>query len=844
MTWAAIRTGMGALLSHWGRHPMQLLTLLVGLALATALWSGVQAINSEARAAYARAAAAVGEDTLERIVAEDGGPIRDSDYVALRRAGWLVSPLVEGRHRASGLRVIGIDPLTLPAQAAASAAVGIGGGDFAGFLGGTRGLADAETIAAVGGEGLPGIRLDPADGLPPMTVILDVGAAQRLLAANGRLDALILAPGPHPNALPPHLVLRAAARDGSLARLTDSFHLNLTAFGFLAFAVGLFIVHSAIGLAFEQRRAVFRTLRALGLSAGALTGLLVAELLVLAIAAGLLGVALGYLVAAALLPDVGATLGGLYGATVPGTLSIRAEWWATGLAIAVLGTLAAAGQSLWRLWHMPVLAPAQARAWALAATRTRRLQLGAAGALLAASAGLVGFGQGLWAAFGGLGALLLGAALALPSIMDAVVRVAQRQRSGVLWDWFWADTRQQLPGLSLALMALLLAMAANIGVGTMVTSFRTTFVGWLDQRLASELYLTAASVDEAARLTEWLRPRTDAILPIVSAEADLIGQPGSIYGVADHATYRDHWPLLQAVDGVWDRVADGTGVLVNEQMARRGGLGLGAEVALPGGALPIVGVYSDYGNPSPQALIGLVAALRLAWASEGRGRRWWVSYAALLAGALTISLLVARAASVSGALAVVPLGWQLMRWLSALKRPPNPLLRVGELVVAASVVFVTLLPVVPVMAVENLFDDEAGIRKDEPALTIACNARAAQGTLAALPAGGILAPLDMGPDLLINSNRSVLATGHHRGAKAMRLTIDAFSGTPEQARAIMQAKGLRYLAICPRVQELDLYEKRAPRGFGAQLKQGKVPAWLEPVPMPAEAGLRLWRRLD
>lgn len=243
-------------------------------------------------------------------------------------------------------------------------------------------------------------------------------------------------------------------------------------------------------------------------------------------------------------------------------------------------------------------------------------------------------------------------------------------------------------------------------------------------------------------------------------------------------------------------------------------------------------------------LIGLVAALRLAWASEGRGRRWWVSYAALLAGALTISLLVARAASVSGALAVVPLGWQLMRWLSALKRPPNPLLRVGELVVAASVVFVTLLPVVPVMAVENLFDDEAGIRKDEPALTIACNARAAQGTLAALPAGGILAPLDMGPDLLINSNRSVLATGHHRGAKAMRLTIDAFSGTPEQARAIMQAKGLRYLAICPRVQELDLYEKRVPRGFGAQLKQGKVPAWLEPVPMPAEAGLRLWRRLD
>ena len=37
------------LLSHWSRHPMQLATLVVGLAAATALWSGVQALNVQAR---------------------------------------------------------------------------------------------------------------------------------------------------------------------------------------------------------------------------------------------------------------------------------------------------------------------------------------------------------------------------------------------------------------------------------------------------------------------------------------------------------------------------------------------------------------------------------------------------------------------------------------------------------------------------------------------------------------------------------------------------------------------------------------------------------------------------
>jgi len=52
---------LAVLLSHWRRHPMQLATLLVGLMSATALWSGVQALNQQARVAYDRAAAVFGK---------------------------------------------------------------------------------------------------------------------------------------------------------------------------------------------------------------------------------------------------------------------------------------------------------------------------------------------------------------------------------------------------------------------------------------------------------------------------------------------------------------------------------------------------------------------------------------------------------------------------------------------------------------------------------------------------------------------------------------------------------------------------------------------------------------
>ena len=107
--------------------------------------------------------------------------------------------------------------------------------------------------------------------------------------------------------------------------------------------------------------------------------------------------------------------------------------------------------------------------------------------------------------------------------------------------------------------------------------------GWLDQRLASELYVTARSEEEAARLRDYLRPRADAILPIWRTEGRIAGSPAEIYGVADHATYRQNWPMLEALPDVWSTVAQGEGVLINEQLSYRADLMPGDDVALPGG---------------------------------------------------------------------------------------------------------------------------------------------------------------------------------------------------------------------------------------------------------------------
>ena len=580
---------------------MQLMTLLAGLALATALWSGVQAINAEARASYDAAAATLGEGQFAQITARDGGAIPQATYVALRRAGWAVSPVIEGR--LEGVRLIGLEPLTAPG--------GLGpvrldeGADLGAFLSGEgQILARTETLARLSDTGAQKL---PSPDVAPNTALTDIGLAQRLLGRAGEIDRLIVA-----NVQPltraslaqvaPELVESPPPEGGDVARLTDSFHLNLTAFGLLSFAVGLFIVHGAIGLAFEQRRPMVRTLRALGAPLRRLIALMAVELAVLALIAGLIGVGLGYVIAAALLPDVAATLRGLYGADVAGQLSLRPAWWLSGLAIAMGGTAIAAGGALWSLARMPLLSGAHPRAWAMG--RQSRGQAVAALALLGLAGTLAVWGQGLMAGFTMLGALLIGGALALPPLLTQVLRWAERLSQAPVAQWFWADTRQQVPGLSLALMALLLAMAANVGVSTMVSSFRLTFTGFLDQRLASELYVTAADTAQAEAIIAVAARDADAILPLLSAEVTVAGLPAQIYGARDHATYRENWQFLQAVPAVWDVLARGEGVLVNEQLYRRAGLDLGMMVPVGAGlTLPVLGVYGDYGNPIGQVIV-------------------------------------------------------------------------------------------------------------------------------------------------------------------------------------------------------------------------------------------------
>ncbi len=620
---------LAVLLSHWRRHPLQLATLLVGLIAATALWSGVQALNQQARLSYDRAAALFGGARTAMLIDPAHATFTQAAFVALRRAGWPVSPVLEGRVEVGGrsLRLIGVEPVTLPPETAAGPAVGRD--DLHAFVAPPgRTLAAPETLRDLGLTAGATPRIDQSAELPPLqpqphlapgVLVVDIGVAQRVLGKPGQVSRLLVGNTTRSARELPESVagtrLRWVAPDSEtdLARLTDSFHLNLTAFGLLSFLVGLFIVNSAIGLAFEQRRSTLRTLRACGVSARLLNVVVVIELVSIALVGGLVGLVCGYVIAAALLPDVAASLRGLYGARLPGTLSLRPQWWFAGIAMSVLGALAAAGASLIRMARLPLLAAAQPDAWRRAQRRWLLRQGALAAVMLIAAVGVLIFGDSLLAGFAVLAALLLAAALALPVALDGALQLAARGARGALPAWFWADSRQQLPGLSLALMALLLALAVNVGVGTMVRSFSVTFARWLDGRLAADIYVSAANDTQAIEIRRWLAARTDidAVLPGARTEIRIGGAPVEITGVADHATYRDNWPLLRATADGWDRLHQGDAAFVSEQLSRRLHLDVGDRLRISGGwSVDVVGVYADYGNPKGQIAVGVDALSR------------------------------------------------------------------------------------------------------------------------------------------------------------------------------------------------------------------------------------------
>lgn len=130
-----------------------------------------------------------------------------------------------------------------------------------------------------------------------------------------------------------------------------------------------------------------------------------------------------------------------------------------------------------------------------------------------------------------------------------------------------------------------------------------------------------------------------------------------------------------------------------------------------------------------------------------------------------------------------------------------------------------------------------GSRKAAETRAFACLADEASVPLAALPPGIVLAPIFMGPAILMRTPHAVVAAPYHRAIDGLTAAIEGLGGSEADLRRHVAALGVRYLVACRAQPAADLDGP----AFATRLARGEVQAdWLEPLPIDGDA-LKVWR---
>lgn len=137
----------------------------------------------------------------------------------------------------------------------------------------------------------------------------------------------------------------------------------------------------------------------------------------------------------------------------------------------------------------------------------------------------------------------------------------------------------------------------------------------------------------------------------------------------------------------------------------------------------------------------------------------------------------------------------------------------------------------------------SALGETEPATspTGSCERPADYAALAAQPPTTVLAISNLGSPILARSPHRVLAGPYHRNASGNLLTLDAFTGTAEQARATIASNRIGLVALCRGNAETALLTGKAPAGFLAALTRGEPPDWLEKLPQDTSEPLEIYR---
>ncbi|WP_047049607.1 ABC transporter permease [Vibrio mexicanus] len=632
------RLALNLFAAHYRQAPLQAAAILIGIVLAVTLFVAVQAINLNAKRSYAESTEQLSAQAQKLIIPPAGqNYLPELLYFTLRQNGLSAAlPVIEGRVRDEQGRRWSVQGSELIAAISSRSRYSANGKSsknqqnvslFDSALPLPELLAGKPIVMMSQSQhqNLGEVETLTLDDIPTQMVVLpdewqlgsrmlmDISFAQQLLNRQGQLSYIaVFHSGDEGNkdtqAKWQNLIGEqgqwiANNQSTDLGSLTDSFHLNLTAMSLLAFLVGLFIAYNGVKYSLLKRNRLLVQIQQAGVAPSIVLSALLVELTILVTIGASLGFVLGMQLSHWLHPTVALTLEQLYGATLlPGTW--QWQWWAQALLLTLAATLLACWQHFKQRVRQPLSSHGGFYQAPEASNENQLFVIGAALTTLALA--------GLWLSehhrftMAWLGVLVVSIPLYLPKTLCVLANWCEKRTNSGLMQYLFAELRELISPLSLAMMAMLLAVTANMGMNTLVSSFESTLKQWLEQRLHADIYVSPAQgeITNVERTLEQF-DNVETVYKQYYVDDNLQGLP-ILLGTKDRDTLEQTMVFKSHLENFWQRFYQGELIAISEPTAVKLGLSLGSELtldAIPNKSLLVGTIFHDYGSPNGEVLL-------------------------------------------------------------------------------------------------------------------------------------------------------------------------------------------------------------------------------------------------
>lgn len=620
------------------RAPLHSLLSIIGVSLGVAAIVAVDIANHSARESFLAASEALKSASTHSI----DGEVSDELYRRIRlETPYPAQPLVQGRIRIAHdetnfVTIYGIDPiayfqfemdsseflstsqdvtqlLSNPYSAFATkdtlSRLGVGVGDSIKLRFGSNNY-DLQITGLI--ETDTGLQEQSLRSV----MLTDIATAQTLLHMRGKLSSiqLKLPANEEANEAIETLLPLGSRLEGTLNRqqsivsITEAFQVNLTAMSLLALLVAIFLIYNTTTFLVMRRAPRVEILRALGVSSREIFACFIAETFLIGVIASAIGFAFGVQISEFLLALVERSINNLYFPIEAGIVVLSRR--AVALAL-LLGVGVTTISSLPAMYQASIIKPSfnVGRRRTVTGRRVRYLVAPAACVVLA----LLGYATiqinptSIGLGFFSIYLFVAGYLCMVPLLCNALSKgsrnIAKRIFGirAVLASRAFAMTGGRT---SVAICALCIAISATVGVGVMISSFRTAVDDWLVDRLSADIYISTRgygdelSVSEVERLQ--MLPGVDMVG--VANWTWLTGPNGRTrvfavdYGESSFFGYRfkEQDPQL-----IWQRFQT-EGVIVSEPYSWKHGVVAGDMIQFWNEEstveMPVLGVYYDYSS--------------------------------------------------------------------------------------------------------------------------------------------------------------------------------------------------------------------------------------------------------